>query len=428
LRGSLRRGRAWRLPGGATVSLLAVMLVSSSAAVANTYRVNTTQDHGPRRCNRHDCTLREGVIAAVHHRGADRVILRSRRTYRLTRHGRDEDKGRTGDLDVKGGGRLVIVPNKRAPTTVDANQIDRALDVGGYTGDSPVVPLILKGVTIRGGNPMFNNQFTSASCQGGGILAYAGSLHLSRVVVRDNSASCGGGGIFTTRSLNVERSTIEDNSAGSVGGGGAGIKAFGDLTLKRSTVSGNTTGDNGGGLLFSSAPTHHTLTAVNSTIAGNGAHASGGGIMFAGNVTAHLSSVTIAYNEANQSNYVGVGGGGIKIFSGGPVVTLTNSLVALNSVHAGDQGPDCNGAVNGAGTNLLSDQSDCTITGGALILASDPMIVSLARNGGPTQTIALESGSPAIGQASNASPAVDQRGVDRDANPDNGAYEVVAGP
>jgi hypothetical protein len=56
----------------------------------------------------------------------------------------------------------------------------------------------------------------------------------------------------------------------------------------------------------------------------------------------------------------------------------------------------------------------------------NPKLGPLAENGGPTQTMALLSGSPAIdaGTASVA-PATDQRGVSRESPPDIGAYEFI---
>ena len=52
------------------------------------------------------------------------------------------------------------------------------------------------------------------------------------------------------------------------------------------------------------------------------------------------------------------------------------------------------------------------------------MLDPLADNGGPTLTHALQPGSPAIGEAGKQSaPATDQRGEDRDRNPDMGAFE-----
>jgi len=68
---------------------------------------------------------------------------------------------------------------------------------------------------------------------------------------------------------------------------------------------------------------------------------------------------------------------------------------------------------------------DGSITTGAI--AADPLLGPLANNGGPTQTLALLSGSPAIGAGnatiSNAAPinGLDQRGINRTTS-DIGAY------
>jgi hypothetical protein len=53
-----------------------------------------------------------------------------------------------------------------------------------------------------------------------------------------------------------------------------------------------------------------------------------------------------------------------------------------------------------------------------------PKIGALAKNGGPTQTIALKKHSPAIGNANrHTAPERDQRGKKRDRRPDIGAFE-----
>ena len=53
-----------------------------------------------------------------------------------------------------------------------------------------------------------------------------------------------------------------------------------------------------------------------------------------------------------------------------------------------------------------------------------PKLGQLADNGGPTDTVALKAGSPAIGRAnSDNAPNRDQRGIKRDAAPDIGAFE-----
>ena len=58
------------------------------------------------------------------------------------------------------------------------------------------------------------------------------------------------------------------------------------------------------------------------------------------------------------------------------------------------------------------------------ILTSHPRLGPLADNGGPTKTIALQRGSPAISKANkDTAEKRDQRGDKRDAHPDIGAFE-----
>jgi hypothetical protein len=53
---------------------------------------------------------------------------------------------------------------------------------------------------------------------------------------------------------------------------------------------------------------------------------------------------------------------------------------------------------------------------------ADPLLDPLADNGGPTETMALRAGSPAIDLGSGCPPR-DQRGVPRAGVCDSGAYE-----
>jgi hypothetical protein len=102
---------------------------------------------------------------------------------------------------------------------------------------------------------------------------------------------------------------------------------------------------------------------------------------------------------------------------------VANSIVALN-VEGGGMAADCGGVgFLGAGVNLISTTNQGTCSDGTPIVAANPLLGPLARNGGLTQTIALLAGSPAIGAAgAGRTPARDQRGVKR-TDPDLGAYE-----
>lgn len=70
--------------------------------------------------------------------------------------------------------------------------------------------------------------------------------------------------------------------------------------------------------------------------------------------------------------------------------TLQNSIVANNKL-----GGDCNGVVYSDGYNLSSD-STCSFNGAGDKNSTNPMLGPLQNAGGPTQTMPLLAGSPAI--------------------------------
>lgn len=107
-------------------------------------------------------------------------------------------------------------------------------------------------------------------------------------------------------------------------------------------------------------------------------------------------------------------------FSGAPEggsVAMWNTIVA-NSVGANN----CQGIVD-AGYNLSTDS---TLTNRTSFVNTDPRLGPLTDNGGPTWTMALLPGSPAIDAANTAAaPQIDQRGFPRPVGgaADIGAYE-----
>ncbi len=101
-------------------------------------------------------------------------------------------------------------------------------------------------------------------------------------------------------------------------------------------------------------------------------------------------------------------------------VNLRGALLVANG------GTNCAGAVATQGVSLSSDASCPGVPTASLSLGP------LSNNGGPTQTLALPAGSPAIdagGGAANGCPATDQRGTTRPqgAACDIGAFELVPG-
>ena len=178
---------------------------------------------------------------------------------------------------------------------------------------------------------------------------------------------------------------------------------------------------NGGGIFSNGA----SLTIENTTISGNRSSLFGGGIDAAG-ATASLRNVTISRNTADYDGGPDGNGGGIIRAVG--TLTLANTIVAGNADgSAGAETPDCSGGtgtISSAGNNLIGDLTGCAFSAQSTdITNKDARLGGLANNGGPTLTHSLLAGSPAIGKASAASPAVDQRGLPRVGAPDIGSYE-----
>jgi uncharacterized repeat protein (TIGR01451 family) len=177
------------------------------------------------------------------------------------------------------------------------------------------------------------------------------------------------------------------------------------------------------------------VSVTNSTFTGNqatgtrpnnGSVGLGGAITNSGASSFSLTNVTIAGNHADW-----VGGG---IVSGGAGTTLKNSIIANNTAANGGNpwniGKGCSVTLGNGGGNLqwpalnASDPNDKPCATG--IMFADPKLAGLAANGGPTQTMALLGGSPALNfGVSCPPPATDQRGVTRPqgASCDSGAFE-----
>jgi len=128
--------------------------------------------------------------------------------------------------------------------------------------------------------------------------------------------------------------------------------------------------------------------------------------------------------SGNRAGY----SGGIENESGG-TVTLTNTIVAGNTTF--HSGPDLLGTIATGGHNLFGTTSGATITLGPGDLVNPPLLGPLGSFGGPTQTIPLLAGSPAIDAGSDAVCAgatvgnKDQRGITRPfgVHCDIGAFE-----
>ena len=139
--------------------------------------------------------------------------------------------------------------------------------------------------------------------------------------------------------------------------------------------------------------------------------------------TLALTNCTVSGNSA--SGIFGGYGGGLVSFN---TTTLTNTIVAGNA--ATTSGPDVVRNFVSLGNNLIGKTdgssgwigSDLT---GTIASPLNPLLAPLGNYGGPTQTMALLPGSPAInaGTSGAGTPATDQRGLGRVGGADIGAFE-----
>jgi CSLREA domain-containing protein len=280
------------------------------------------------------------------------------------------------------------------------------------------------GIVNAGTLTVSHSTFSSNSALYGGGIYNSGlgsTLTVSHSTLGSNSASYGGG-IFNGSTLTVSHSTLGSNSASQIGGGI--YNNFGStLTVSSSTLSTNSAGA-GGGIGNNGG----TLTVTSSTFSANSANGDGGGI-------ANISGGLMVTNSTLSANSAGRGGG-IYIFGfPGEVVVLQNTLVAGNRSTNG--GPDINGPVDSSSSYNLVGIGDSSLSGisngvdhnqiGTPASPIDPLLAPLGDYGGPTQTMPLLAGSPALNAGDPALlGSADQRGVIRTGGVNIGAFQASA--
>jgi hypothetical protein len=219
------------------------------------------------------------------------------------------------------------------------------------------------------------------------VSSSSASVTLSGTTIRNGRGFVGGAGIWNIGTLRVLNSTVSAQCIElcSALGGGIFNHTGGTVTIRNNTISGNllyiscTKGGCSalGGGMFNQG----RLAVINSTLSGNiiqfkGFVGARGGGIYNYNGTVTINSSTVSRNSL---------GGGIA----GSGAALQNSIVANNS------GANCYGTVTSKGYDMSSDSS-CNFSGPGDLNNTDPMLGPLQNNGGPTQTMALPSGSPAI--------------------------------
>ena len=292
----------------------------------------------------------------------------------------------------------------------------------------------LAGMTIRNGSAFSGSNLHDNV--GGGIFN-RGLLTVSNCVITANSApttdwgtnvspreSIGfGAGIFSDNGsqLALFNCTISTNQASAAGGGVCTYESA-SFFARGCTLSSNFAKLQGGGLNFQG----HVGILQNCTIIGNTTTTNGAGSGIANVAFEAESPTTLTLTACTVTGNTGTPNGAFAIAGLNENLGLTNRL--LSTLISANAGPGVSFfgtfTFESLGHNLDSDGTSGLVNGvnGDLVgTAASPINAKLSvlqTNGGPTLTVALLPGSPALGAAAcsdaNGAPlTVDQRGFPR---------------
>ncbi len=311
-----------------------------------------------------DETTLRGAIAAVDDGGTIDFNLSGDTTITLL----TEDIDITKSLTIDGSNNGNPVTVQVATPGAEGSKF-RVFEIGA-SGKT----VNISNMTIMGGD------ISSLGGAGGSVYVTNGALTLENVTVQGSKGAMGGGiYVLGEPTLTLKNSTITGCKSSQTG---AGIYSRGTLTVSMSTLSGNQSSGKGGGMYLSLG--WRTVTITNSTIANNSASGDGEGLYLS---TGTLSiSNTILANNAIYDYYYSSG----TLTDNGYNV-VGNSNVASNA-SGGFNAPTSILYNTRYGENVTGDtawsQGDGDLTNQNLNLSD-----TLADNGGPTQTLALSTGS-----------------------------------
>jgi hypothetical protein len=339
-------------------------VLSGEPVYAATLIVTTTNDSGPG-------SLRQAVIDAA--------------------------PGDTINFDPSLAGQTIVLSseiNLDKDLSIDGSGLDPAVEISGnLTGRIFNIPsnssVTLESLLIKDGRSLAGSD--------GGAIFNDGNLTVRNSTFINNSSGGNGGAIYNRFTLNVSSSTFVSNSAHSGGAvyleGGIFSNPISSRTIVNSTFVSNqanpVNGRGGGVFNYGSEdnyPGENVPVLANNTFSGNGAY-TGGGLYSWGSL---FFSHTIFANSTSGGNCV--------------AYMLPGSPTGIN--------------------NLFDDGIPC---GMGDFVSGDPLLGPLSDNGGPTSTMALLPGSPAIDAGTLTCSPTDQRGITRPQGSacDIGAFEYV---
>jgi hypothetical protein len=311
----------------------------------------------------------------------------------------------TGDVAAEGGGGVV----EGAELSVSGGEISSdaatASFGGGLFAEDALVSL--SGVVL--------GSDTAAEGGGGvavrrGVVDIAGSTFSGdRASGGAHSVGFGGGLLLEFSTAEVSGVTVEDSVAGTSSGVGGGILSEAYLTLSASTLVRNEASEGAGLANVGQAELVNDTISANVSPEGSGAGIANGmgGVLVGTNLTIS-SNVVEKLGSSTPATAVAAG------MANAGSATLLGTILSGDTVAGSDQecAPGSRTAISGV-DDLESDAS-CHLSSADNLVDTNPELLPLADNGGPTETEALAPTSPAIGaDAACPPPTTDQRGVPR---------------
>lgn len=400
------------------------------------------------------------------HSGVDLQLTRTQVINNRAGDGGDGTDGYDGGEGGAGGG--IMIEYESTATILDSNINFNTAGKGGDGGPGDSQDggegnlggdgggLYCNDCNLSISNSTISNNTTGAGGNGGSVSSGDGNGG-------DGGDGGSGGGLYvigttdyTNTSLDLDESTVANNTTGMGGtggthsgtstvdgdpgdqGSGGGIYIYGyvESEVEASTISGNS-GLDGGGINLVHGP---DMLMVNSTVSGNNAAGPGGGFM----ITETDSYLSMIFTTVTQNHAAKDGGGFYNSeFSS---LYLKRTIVAENTtlIIGKSKNPDCFGTAISNQNNLIGiyDSDGCGFSPssvgndltGTLANPLDPGLLTLSDNGGPTETHALGKFSPALDHITYSSIGCgiiyhyDQRGVIRFSPCDIGAYEKDQAP
>ena len=405
-----------------------LMFVGEAAtAQAAEFTVNSTADSTECAAT---CTLRGAIAAAEASPDTTSTILLPAETFELGAFDEAHPTS-TGQLRLNNsaGTTIKIVGGGVGKTIINAAKHDRVLRTSG--GGS----IVLERLTLENGFPEGNEKDNTLdeSVRGAGIYQDGGKVTLEHVRVTENQDNGFGAAVNVVNggTLTLVDSELDHDAADDGWGGAVSIE---DATLIATNTSldddNSPTGVGGAVALVK----HSNGTFTNDTFADNGFIPFGdtyeGGALYLEESNATLLNVTFAGNGAFGNTH---GGADISANESSHV-TFTNVLLG-NGLDEEPEEYACNERFNEEERKLSTwtDLGGNLGEDGTCHLASADMkrelkFGKLGNYGGPTQTVPLLEGSPAINFGVSGCPATDQRGYARVGTCDSGAFEFAAVP